>query len=80
LLCRFFVRLGLHQRSARDFFDTLVALGMLEREDGLYRNAPEPDEFLVRGKPTYLGGMLEMANERLYPKLHHALRGHRHLR
>ena len=60
-------RLGLHQRSARDFFDALVALGMLEREDGLYRNAPEPDQFLVRGKLTYLGGMLEMANERLYP-------------
>lgn len=59
--------LGLHSRSARDFFDTLVALGMLEREDGLYRNTPETDHFLVRGKLTYLGGLLEMANERLYP-------------
>jgi len=26
-------RLGLHPRSATDFFDALVALGMLERED-----------------------------------------------
>src|SRR5260370_39536964 len=26
-------RLGLHTRSACDFFDSLVALGMLERED-----------------------------------------------
>jgi len=60
-------KLGLHQRSARDFFDALVALGMLEREDGAYRNTPETDQFLVRGKLTYLGGMLEMANERLYP-------------
>jgi len=60
-------RLDLHQRSARDFFDALVALGMLEREDGNYRNTPETDQFLVRGKLTYLGGMLEMANERLYP-------------
>ena len=60
-------RLGLHQRSARDFFDALVALGMLEREDGQYRNTAETDQFLVRGKLTYLGGMLEMANERLYP-------------
>ncbi len=59
--------LGLHSRSSRDFFDTLVALGMLEREDGLYRNTPEADHFLVRDKLTYLGGMLEMANERLYP-------------
>jgi len=59
--------LGLNRRSARDFFDTLVALGMLEREDGLYRNTPETDHYLVRGKLTYLGGLLEMANERLYP-------------
>ncbi|MBC8031025.1 MAG: methyltransferase [Pyrinomonadaceae bacterium] len=60
-------RLGLHERSARDFFDALVALGMLEREDGVYRNTAETDQFLVRGKLTYLGGMLEMANQRLYP-------------
>ncbi len=60
-------RLGLHQRGARDFFDALVALGMLEREDGSYRNTPETDQFLVRDRLTYLGGMLEMANERLYP-------------
>ncbi|HVQ38636.1 MAG TPA: methyltransferase [Pyrinomonadaceae bacterium] len=59
--------LGLHSRSARDFLDTLVALGMLEREDGSYRNTAETDHFLVRGKLSYLGGMLEMANERLYP-------------
>src|SRR5580765_697431 len=60
-------RLGLHSRSARDFFDALVSLGMLEREGDLYRNTAETDLFLVRGKPSYLGGMLEMANERLYP-------------
>jgi hypothetical protein len=60
-------RLGLHSRCARDFFDALVALGMLEREGGLYRNTAETDLFLVRGRPSYIGGMLEMANERLYP-------------
>lgn len=58
--------LSLHPRSALDFFDTLVALGMLEREDGIYRNTPETDHFLVRGKLSYIGGLLEMANERLY--------------
>ena len=61
------VSLGLHPRSTRDFFDALVALGMLEREDLLYRNTPETDAFLDRNKLTYLGGMLEIANERLYP-------------
>lgn len=59
--------LGLHERSARDFLDALVSLQMLDRENGLYKNTPETGEFLVRGKLGYLGGMLEMANERLYP-------------
>jgi hypothetical protein len=60
-------RLGLHVRSARDFFDALVALGMLERRDGLYSNTPETDQFLDRAKPSYIGGILEMASARLYP-------------
>jgi SAM-dependent methyltransferase len=59
-------RLGLHPRSARDFFDALVALGMLEREDGRYANTPATEQFLDRAKPSYIGGMLEMANARLY--------------
>jgi len=59
-------RLGLHERSARDFFDALVALGMLEREDGAYRNTPATELFLDRAKPSYAGGMLEMMNARLF--------------
>jgi O-methyltransferase domain/Dimerisation domain len=59
-------RLGLHPRSAQDFFDALVALGFLERRDGVYYNTPATDMFLDRRKPSYLGGMLEMANHRLY--------------
>jgi hypothetical protein len=60
-------RLGLHDRSARDFLDTLVALGFLRRVDGKYHNTPEIDLFLDRAKPSYVGGILEMANHRLYP-------------
>lgn len=59
-------RLGLHPRSARDFFDALVALGMLDRRNGHYANTSETDMFLDRAKPTYLGGWLEMVNSRLY--------------
>ena len=59
--------LGLHPRSARDFFDTLVALKMLERNGEVYSNTAEADLFLDREKPTYVGGVLEMANQRLYP-------------
>jgi len=59
--------LNLHDRSARDFFDTLVALGFLTRVDGIYGNTPETDLFLDKAKPAYVGGILEMANARLYP-------------
>jgi hypothetical protein len=59
-------RLRLHPRAARDFFDALVALGMLERQDGRYRNTAASGAFLDRAKPSYVGGLLEMANARLY--------------
>lgn len=60
-------RLKLHPRSARDFLDALVALGFLEREDGVYRNTAATGRFLDQHKESYLGGILEMANSRLYP-------------
>lgn len=60
-------RLALHPRSARDFLDALVALQLLERSEGRYSNTPHADRFLDRNKPSYIGGMLEMANKRLYP-------------
>src|SRR5215470_2078910 len=43
-------KLGLHERSARDFLDALVALGMLQREHGKYANTPATDQFLDRNK------------------------------
>ncbi len=62
--------LGLHPRAVPDFFDTLVALRFLERDgDGpaaRYRNSAETAQFLDRGSPRYVGGILEMANARLY--------------
>ena len=63
-------RLELHERGHRDFFDGLVALGFLERNgdgpDAVYSNAPDSAVFLDRNQPTYIGGILEMANARLY--------------
>lgn len=62
--------LGLDSRAVPDFFDALVSVGMLERDgdgpEARYRNAPDTDLFLDRKKPTYMGGILEMANARLY--------------
>jgi hypothetical protein len=63
--------IGLHERSLYDFLDALTALGFLKRtgikETARYSNAEDTDTFLVDGKPTYLGGILKMANHRLYP-------------
>ena len=59
-------RLHLHERSASDFLDALVALGMLQREQGTYANTPATDLYLDRAKPTYMGGMLEMMSARLF--------------
>src|SRR4051794_1679135 len=56
--------LGLHERGSRDFFDALVALGMLQRLPDA--NTPETELYLDRNKPSYCGGMLEMMNVRLY--------------
>ena len=74
-------RMGMHMRSARDFLDALVALGFLQRSNETYSNAPETDLFLDRRKSSYVGGILEMANARLYGFWNHlteALRTGRH--
>ena len=59
-------KLGLHPRSAQDFLDALVALNLLERRNGIYSNTVETDLFRDKEKPSYMGGLLEMANARLY--------------
>lgn len=57
-------------RHVYDFLDTLVGFGFLKR-DGLletarYSNTIDTAFFLDKNKPTYIGGMLEMMNNRLY--------------
>jgi predicted O-methyltransferase YrrM len=63
-------RIGLHPRATYDFLDTLVALHLLERDgdgpDGRYGNTPDTAVFLDKNSPAYIGGILEMANARLY--------------
>jgi hypothetical protein len=63
--------LGLHARAIPDFPDALVALGLLDREGegngATYRNTEATAAFLDKASPTYIGGILEMSNARLYP-------------
>src|SRR4051812_5508908 len=63
-------RLGLHPRAIEDFLDALVALRFLDREgtggEGRYRNTAETAAFLDKRSQIYFGGILEMANARLF--------------
>ena len=62
--------LGLAERAVPDFPDALVALKLLERDgdgpEGRYRNTAETAAFLDKRQPSYMGGILEMAGDRLY--------------
>lgn len=62
-------------RHLYDFLDALVCFGFLQREGLLetarYANSIDTDTFLDKAKPSYIGGMLEMLNHRLYGFWHH---------
>ncbi len=62
--------LALHPRAVPDFPDALVALHLLAREGNgpgaRYSNTPEGALFLDKNSPGYIGGILAMANQRLY--------------
>ncbi len=62
--------LGTTDRHVYDWLDTLVSLGFLEREGlmdtAVYHNSMDTEIFIDRNKPSYIGGILEMGNNRLY--------------
>jgi hypothetical protein len=62
-------RLAIDARGAHDFFDALVALGLLDRDDnGRYANTDETASYLDRQKSDYLGDELQFLNAHLYAK------------
>src|SRR5829696_1357891 len=56
----------LKQESRDDDRHREEALIDKDAQEGVYRNTPEADLFLDKSKPSYVGGLLEMANSRLY--------------
>ena len=58
-----------HSGNTELMLDALCACGMLEKKDGLYRNGKLANDFLVCGKPTYLGEWLKLADEATQPFL-----------
>lgn len=61
------VLLGLHGRGLRDWLELLAELGLLEHEDGRYRNAKGAASFLVEDAQYYLGEHLSRSCGKLYP-------------
>lgn len=59
--------LAIEARPAEMLLTGCAALGLLEKNDDRYLNSALAEEFLVRGKPYYFGGFVQMLDERLYP-------------
>ena len=64
------LKLQTTDRHVYDWLDVLVALGFLQREgiwdSAAYSNSLDTEVFLDKNKPSYIGGILEMGNNRLY--------------
>lgn len=58
--------LGIAERPAEMLLTGCASLGLLELRDGRYVNSPMAAEYLVRGRPYYFGGIVEMFDRRLY--------------
>src|SRR5689334_22075488 len=60
-------RLQIHPRAADRLLHAGVALGLLEKEDERFRNAPLADEFLIKGNQGYLGEQILLYDRASYP-------------
>ena len=64
------LHLGTTDRHVYDWLDVLASFGFLKREGLLevakYSNSEDTEIFLDTNKPSYIGGILQMANNRLY--------------
>lgn len=72
--------LEIEERPAEMLLTGCTSLGLLERGQERYVNSPLAEEFLVRGRPYYFGGFVQMLDNSLYPgwdKLVQALRTNR---
>ncbi|MFN8179665.1 MAG: methyltransferase [bacterium] len=56
-------RLNVHERPLRALTSALVAMHLLERDGERLRLADEAAEYLVQGKPGWLGGLIDLEVE-----------------
>ncbi len=64
------LHLNTTDRHVYDWLDVLASLGFLKRQgllqEARYSNSSDAEIFLDTNKPSYIGGILQMANNRLY--------------
>lgn len=64
------LKLETTNRHVYDWLDVLVSLGFLKRdgllENAAYSNNADTEMFLDENKPSFIGGILKMGNNRLY--------------
>ena len=58
--------LEIQPRPAEMLLSGCAALGLLETVDGRFANSPLAEQYLVRGRPYYFGGVVTMLDRRLY--------------
>jgi ubiquinone/menaquinone biosynthesis C-methylase UbiE len=58
--------LGLQARPAEMLLSGCASLGLLEKRNDRYVNTALAEEYLVRGRPGYFGGVVTMLDKRLY--------------
>ncbi len=61
----------LHPRAVEDFLDALVAMKLLNKQAGNYETTDEASHFLVKGKASYIGGVIILASQRGYALWQH---------
>jgi acetylserotonin N-methyltransferase len=58
---------GFREDTTEQLLDACVALGLLEKERDVYRNAPIAERYLVRNSPETLAGYILYSNSALFP-------------
>ncbi|MFE9581394.1 AMP-binding protein [Nocardia sp. NPDC006044] len=60
-------RLGINERPAEILLTACTALGLLEHQDGRYRNTAVAERYLVPGRPDYFGDYVQMVAKHTAP-------------
>ena len=60
--------IGTHPGNTGVFLNSQAAIDLLQKKNGLYRNSPITQAFLVEDSPTYLGALLHLQYSQILPE------------